>query len=41
MDDLDIVILSEWSQIEKGKYVIWHPLYVESKEMKQMNLFTK
>ena len=37
--DLQIVILSEVRQTEK-KY-IWSPSYVESKEMVQMNLFTK
>ena len=37
--DLEIVILSEVSQTEKDKYHII--LYVESKKMVQMNLFTK
>ena len=36
--DLEIIILSEVSQIEKDK--CYH-LYVESKKMIQMNLFTK
>ena len=35
--DLEIVVLSEISQAEKDKYC----LYVESKIMVQMNLFTK
>ena len=35
--DLEIIILSEVSQTEKDKY----HLYVESKKMIQMNLFTK
>ena len=40
--DLETIILSEVSQIEKDKYHIHH-LYVESKkkEMIQMNLLTK
>ena len=35
--DLEIIILSEVSQTEKDKY----HLYVESKKMIKMNLFTK
>ena len=38
--DLQIVILSEVSQTEKDKYHDYH-LYVESKNMVQVNLFTK
>ena len=38
--DLEIVILSEESQTEKDKYHMYH-LYVESKKMVQVNLFTK
>ena len=38
--DLEIIILSEVSQIEKGKY-IWHYLYVESKEVIQKILTYK
>ena len=34
--DLEIVILGEVSQREKGKY-IWHPLYVKFKK-KRYNL---
>ena len=37
--DLEIVILSEVSQRKIN--IIGYPLYVESKEMVQMNLFTK
>ena len=35
--DLEIIILSEVSQTQKDKY----HLYVESKKMVQMNLFSK
>ena len=38
--DLEIVILSEVSQAHKKNNIIYH-LYVESKEMVPMNLFTK
>ena len=37
--DLDIVILSEVSQTKTN--TIWYHLYVESKKMIQINLFTK
>ena len=37
--DLEIIILSEVSQRETN--FIWYHLYVESKKMIQMNLFTK
>ena len=37
--DLEIVILSEVSQRKTN--IIWYHLYVESKKMIQMNLFTK
>ena len=40
MMDFVIVILSELSQTEKGNIILYH-LYVESKKMVQMNLFTK
>ena len=36
--DLEIIILSEVSQTKTN---IWYHLYVESKNLKQMNLFTK
>ena len=36
--DLEIIILSEVSQTEKD---LWYHLYVESKKMIQMSLFTK
>ena len=41
--DLEIIILNEASHIEKDKYsnMVWYHLYVESKKMTQMNLFTK
>ena len=38
--DLETIIPSEISQTEKDKYHMIS-LYVESKKMKQMNLFTK
>ena len=37
--DLEIAILSEVSQTKIN--IIWYHLYVESKKMVQMNLFTK
>ena len=37
--DLEIIILSEVSQTKTN--IIWYHLYVESKKMIQMNLFTK
>ena len=41
--DLEIIILNEASHEEKDKYpnMVWYHLYVESKKMTQMNLFTK
>ena len=41
--DLEIIILNEASHKEKDKYtnMVWYHLYVESKKMTQMNLFTK
>ena len=36
--NLDIIILSEVSQTKTD---IWYHLYVKSKKMTQMNLFTK
>ena len=38
--DLEIIILSEVSQTRKIN-IIWYHLYVESKKMIQMDLFTK
>ena len=38
--DLEIIILSKARETEKGKYYIYH-LYVESKKIIQINLFTK
>ena len=38
--DLEVIILSEVSQTEKDKYQMIS-LYLESKNMTQMNLFTK
>ena len=37
--DVEIVILSEVSQ--RNRNIIWYSLYVESKEIIQMKLFTK
>ena len=37
--DVEIIILSEVSQRKAN--IIWYHLYVESKKMIQMNLFTK
>ena len=37
--DLEIIILSEVSQTKTN--IIWYHLYVDSKKMIQMNLFTK
>ena len=37
--DLEIIILSEVSQTKTN--IIWYGLYVESKRMIQMTLFTK
>ena len=37
--DLEIIILTEISQTKTN--IIWYHLYVESKKMIQMNLFTK
>ena len=40
--DLEIIILSEVSQTKKDKYYIYmYCLYVESKKITEMNLFTK
>ena len=39
--DLETIILSAVSQKEKDKYHMVYRLYVESKKMIQMNLFTK
>ena len=37
--DLDIAILGEVTKTQKN--IIWYCLYVESKKVVQMNLFTK
>ena len=39
--DLEILILSEVSWTDKDKYHMIYSLYVESKKMIQMTLFTK
>ena len=32
---------TKWSKSDRERHIIWYHLYVESKKMIQMNLFTK